>query len=135
MLALFAGGASAQPPKCWKNADGVTECGTKPPPGVETKDVRTPRPATGDTVTGDDEPDLAALDDPTATLDPQTRQRLLIRQRQCELAREVLRTYETADELFDTDEDGNRIPLDAAAQAQAVEEARQAVTDLCESGS
>lgn len=131
--ALLAGAASAQPPSCWTNAEGVTECGTRPPPGVETREVRTPRPAQ-QPVDFDEDDEEGPARDPLAGVDEETRQRLLVRQRQCELAREVLRTYENADILYDTDDEGNRIEIDEEAQAAVVEEAREAVVELCGPG-
>src|SRR5690606_39029261 len=115
--------AWAQPPRCWTNAPGVTECGNRPPPGVQAREVRTPKPPTDEQAEDNGDPELSALDDPTANLDPETRQRLLIRQRQCELAREVLRTYETADELFDTNEAGERVTLTSEQRADVITEA------------
>lgn len=129
---LTVGTASAQPPRCWTNDQGVTECGTRPPPGVDSRTVRTPRPASDATATDDADEDGAPQRDPLEGLDPQTRQELMIQQRQCELAREVLRTYEGADHLYDTDDEGNRIEISAEQREAILAEARDAVTQLCE---
>ncbi len=125
VLILVAGAAHAQPPKCWKNADGVTECGTKPPPDVQTRDVRVPKPATKP-------PELevaeafAGADD-----DAEEESRRAIRQQQCKLARETLAAYDRSDFLYERDADGTRRPLDEEESNAVKEEARQNAARLC----
>lgn len=122
---LMAGAASAQPPKCWKNADGVTECGTKPPPNVATQDVRVPRPATKP-------PELEEAEAFAGTdSDAEEASRRAIRLQQCNLARETLAAYDKSDFLYERDAQGNRRPLDEEESAAVKAQAREDAAALC----
>lgn len=125
VLILVAGGAHAQPPKCWKNADGVTECGTKPPPDVATRDVRVPKPAT--------KPPELEVAEAFAGADNEAEEesRRAIRLQQCNLARETLAAYDRSDFLYERDADGNRRPLDEEESAAVKAQAREDAAALC----
>lgn len=122
---LMVGVASAQPPKCWKNADGVTECGTKPPPNVRTRDVRAPKPATVPRELEEAEA-FAGTDG-----DSEEASRRAIRRQQCNLARETLVAYDKSDFLYERDAQGNRRPLDEEESAAVKAQAREDTATLC----
>ncbi len=125
MLMLLTGVADAQPPKCWKNAQGVTECGTRPPPGVEAKTVVPPKRAT---VT-EEQMEAEAFAD--ADTDAEETSRRAIRQQQCNLARETLAAYDKSDFLYERNADGTRRLLDEEESRAVKERARQDAATLC----
>ncbi len=125
-ILLIATATWAQPPRCWTNAQGVTECGTRPPPGVQTRDVRVQRaPETPPEV---QEAERFA----DADMDEDERNRREIMRGHCELARATLATYERSDFLYERDATGNRRLLDEEESNAAKEQARQDVRDRCE---
>lgn len=124
MILMVAGAASAQPPRCWKNDQGVTECGTRPPPGVDARTVNTPRPATNAEV---EEAELFAETDP----DAEEAQRLALQRSACELARETLAAYERSEFLYERDPAGNRRMLDEEETERVKAETRAEVETRC----
>jgi hypothetical protein len=125
-LALaFAAASWAQPPRCWKNEQGVTECGPRPPPGVQARDVRVPRAAETP------EPVREAEAFADADLDAEEAQRLAIQRRHCDLAREQLAALERSDILYERGPQGERRVLDDDEAAAAREQARQDVATRC----
>ena len=116
--------AGAQAPVCWQNAQGVTECGKHPPPGVETRTVRAPKPATQ---TEAEEAEAFA----EADLDGEEESRRAILLKHCELARETLAAYERSEFLYERDETGNRRLLDEAESAEVKAAARRDVEARC----
>lgn len=125
ILALtLAGTASAQPPRCWKNAQGVTECGTRPPPGVDARTVNAPRPATNEAV---EEAKKFAETDP----DAEEAQRLALQRSACQLARETLAAYDRSEFLYERDPAGNRRLLDEAETERVKAETRAEVETRC----
>jgi hypothetical protein len=122
---LLAGTAWAQPPRCWTNAQGVTECGTRPPPGVDARAVRTQRaPETPEEVE-----EAEAFAD--ADMDADAENRRGIMRQHCELARQTLATYERSDFLYERDATGGRRLLDEQESAAAREQARRDVEARC----
>lgn len=122
---LLAGTAWAQPPRCWTNDQGVTECGTRPPPGVDARTVRTPQPA--ETPEAVEEAEAFA----DADMDADAENRRGIMRQHCELARETLATYERSDFLYERDATGGRRLLDAEESEAAREAARRDVAERC----
>lgn len=116
--------AVAQAPVCWENAQGVTECGNHPPPGVQTRQVRAPKPATQ---TQADVAEAFA----EADLDGEEESRRAILLKHCELARETLAAYERSEFLYERDETGNRRLLDEAETAEVKAAARRDVEARC----
>ncbi|MCA1799389.1 MAG: hypothetical protein LC632_08025 [Xanthomonadaceae bacterium] len=96
LVLTVAGAASAQQPRCWTNAQGVTECGTRPPPGVDARTINAPRPATNEVV---EEAERFAETDP----DAEEAQRLALQRSACELARETLAAYDRSEFLYERD--------------------------------
>lgn len=105
----------AQAPVCWKNAQGVTECGNHPPPGVDTRAVKAPRAATA---TDDD-----AGGDSIA-------ERAIAEQR-CRDARATLEQYRRADYLYELDDAGEQRLLSAEQTAAAKAEAERVAAERC----
>jgi hypothetical protein len=122
---ILAGTAWAQPPRCWTNDQGVTECGTRPPPNVQTREVRTPRPAT----TPPEVEEAEAFADADMDEDEANRRRIM--QQHCNLARETLQTYQRSDFLYERDETGNRRLLDEEETAAARAQAQRDVDERC----
>lgn len=125
ILALaFAAAASAQPPRCWTNDQGVTECGTRPPPGVDARDVRVARPAVSPEV---EEAERFA----EADVGEEEQVRLAIQRRRCDLARETLAAYERSDFLYEREPTGERRELDEEEAAEVMAIARLDVEHAC----
>lgn len=124
LVLTVAGAASAQPPRCWTNAQGVTECGTRPPPGVDARTVNAPRPATNEVV---EEAEQFAETDP----DAEEAQRLALQRSACELARETLAAYERSEFLYERDPTGNRRMLDEEETERVKAETRAEVETRC----
>ena len=116
--------AWAQAPVCWKNDQGVTECGNHPPPGVDARVIKTPQPATNEAAE-------TAEAFAEADLDGDVAARRAILLRHCELARETLAAYNKSDFLYERDATGNRRLLDEAETAAAKANAQHAVDTQC----
>lgn len=117
--------ALGQPVRCWTNAQGVTECGTRPPPGAQTREVRVPRPA-------QTPPEVQLAERfADADMDEDERNRRAIMRQHCQLARETLATYERSDFLYERDATGNRRLLDEEETAAAKAQARHDVEERC----
>lgn len=128
-LALaLSGVALADPPQCWRNDAGVTECGKRPPPGVDARSVVAPRPATQEAAEESVETAEAFAE---ADLDGEEASRRAILLQHCNLARETLNAYNRSEFLYERDATGNRRVLDEQETAAAKAKAQQDVTDRC----
>lgn len=122
---MLAGAAWAQPAQCWRNSQGVTECGTRPPPGANARTVR----AQAAPSVPEEVQEAEAFAD--ADMDADSENRRGIMQQHCNLARETLATYERSDFLYERDATGNRRLLDEEESNAARAQARQDVADRC----
>ncbi len=116
--------AWAQAPRCWKNAQGVTECGNHPPPGVDARTVQAQRPANNEAVE-------TAEAFAEADTDGEEAARRAIQLRHCELARETVAAYGRSEFLYERDATGNRRVLDEDETAEVKANAQRAVDEHC----
>lgn len=124
LMIAFAATAAAQAPRCWKNDQGVTECGTRPPPGVDAREIRLHRVPTDAPVA---DAERFADTDP----DAEEAQRLALQRSACQLARETLAAYERSEFLYERAPTGERRPLSDEEAARVKEETRQEVATRC----
>ena len=124
LILAVPAGAWAQAPVCWKNDQGVTECGNHPPPGVDARVIKTPQPA-------NNEPAATAESLAEADLDGEEEARRAILLKHCELARETLAAYNKSEFLYERDATGNRRLLDEAETTAAKTKAQADVDARC----
>jgi len=124
-MIILAGTVSAGLYK-WVDSEGNVHYSQKPPENTSYKTIKAPPPAPQSSepiITADDEYDVEK------TIKAETAKNRKLREENCEIGKNNLKSYQTFRRI--RDKDGNVRIVDAKERAEKIEAAKQLIRDFC----